>query len=122
VGISSYIAHYQQLAVETYHVSPIIFATIYILSIPIFYISFYKVVSELIKLRRKYGSGIAHHAKSEKRLLFWLAVLVLDYLAPYVYVAIFGKNLPTWLCIALIIVLLLMGYGLLGKLYKRSTL
>jgi len=97
---------YYNLAINTYHVNPIIFLTIYVISIPIFYVSFFLVIKEFVLIKNNYGEEKFKITAEKKKLIFLLSVLVIDYLAPYVYVLIWGENLPVifWIILLLIIV------------------
>jgi len=120
VEITSYIANMTSLAVNTYHVNPNIFLLIYIISIPIFYIAIYFIAKELMAIKKEHGKITAKHFLYEEALSFWMIVLLLDYLAPYLYIAIFGENLPTWVWAVIIIVVSLSIFSLFNRFIKTG--
>jgi hypothetical protein len=93
-------------AVEHYGVNPVIFLVIYLTSGPFFYYSLFRVVQALAK---KHG----------KEALLWSAVFLCATIAPFMYVLVFGRNLPWWVYG---IIALLIGYGIFSLIRKlRDT-
>ena len=86
----------------TYNINPYIFAVLYFGCAPSFWYSVYKII-RCIKNRE---TG---------KLLQWIMVNLLSILAPFIYVAIFGRNLPKlfWLAVALFI-----GFSILSLVRK----
>jgi ubiquinone/menaquinone biosynthesis C-methylase UbiE len=101
VEITNFFTKYQDLAVNTYHVNPTIFVIIYLLSIPFFYLSLFHVIKEVVALKNVHGKFSAKHFVLERKLSFWTILLLLVYISPYLYVMVFGQNLPliVWLVI-----------------------
>ncbi|OGS22082.1 MAG: hypothetical protein A2252_02680 [Elusimicrobia bacterium RIFOXYA2_FULL_39_19] len=77
--INTWIANIQ----KSYCINPYIFAVIYVVTIPPFWYSFYKMV-ECIKKGKK------------EKLLIWVFLMGFTIVAPFLYVAVFGRNLPVW--------------------------
>jgi hypothetical protein len=88
-----------------YSVDPWIFGILYIGGIPLFFL----VVGWLAK-RAKDGKSVALQAL----LLLYLAI------QPYLYVALFGENLPGWVYAALGALVLLGAWQTYGTVQKRK--
>lgn len=104
---------------STYGVNPIIFAVIYVASIPIFFLSLFKVVNILISKGKQKTEDAPKELMENKRLFTWAIVLLFDYLSPYLYVLIYGKNFPVWAYFILIVIILLSTYSLVRKVKKK---
>jgi len=93
-------------AIDQYGVNPAIFLVIYLISVPFFYYSLFRVVRALAK-------------KRGKEALAWGTVFLCATLAPFMYVLFFGRNLPWWVYG---IIALLIGYGIFSLIRKlRDT-
>jgi len=77
----------------TYNVNPVVFGILYVGGIPLFLAA---------------GAWLANRARQKKPIT--VQALLLLYLAvqPYLYVAIFGENLPNWVYI---VILAMIGVG-----------
>ena len=91
----AYLKHWLAGIHARYGVNPVIFAAIYFACVGPFYFSMYKVLSGIKKKRpgqiRNFG-----------------LVLGITIIAPFAYVALFGKNLPFWFWI---VVVAFVGYS-----------
>ncbi len=78
---------------EEYKVNPYIFTVIYLLSVPFFWYSLYKIVA-----------GIKAHQTD--KVIQWGIIISIATVAPFSYVAIFGKNLPStfWIVVSLLVI------------------
>jgi DMSO/TMAO reductase YedYZ heme-binding membrane subunit len=97
-----------QAAREKYGVNPAIFLTIYLACVPLFY---YSLFHTLRALRRHLG----------KEVMLWSAIFLCSTVAPFVYVLLFGRNLPWW---AYTVIAILIGQGVLAlvmKLRRNAT-
>jgi ABC-type Co2+ transport system permease subunit len=93
-------------AVEHYGVNPAIFLVIYLISVPFFYYSLFRMVRAVAK-------------KRGKEVLLWSTVFLGATIAPFIYVLLFGRNLPWWVYG---IIALLIGYGIFSLIRKlRDT-
>jgi ABC-type Co2+ transport system permease subunit len=91
---------------DQYGVNPAIFLVIYLISVPFFYYSLFRVVRALAK-------------KRGKEILVWSTVFLCATVAPFMYVLFFGRNLPWWVYG---IIALLIGYGIFSLIRKlRDT-
>lgn len=106
-------------AANTYGVDPVIFIVIYVGSIPIFYYSLYIIGKTIIHLRTK-------HKLSRKEILkhreFLKALMVnqVAWIAPYLYVMFWGKNIPSWVWVLLVIYFIITINVLYTKLFNKA--
>jgi hypothetical protein len=91
-------------AVFQYGVNPVIFLTIYLSGIPVFYYSLFRMMRAIAK-------------KLEKDAWVWSMVFVCSIVAPFLYVLLFGRNLPWWVYG---IIALLIGQGIFVLFRKRG--
>jgi hypothetical protein len=93
-----------QAARTNYGVDPVAFLVIYLVSVPFFYYSIFRMVRALArKLRRE--------------VMIWSAVFLASTAAPFLYVLFFGRNLPWWVYG---VIALLIGQGIYS-LVRRLT-
>ncbi len=93
--VISWIQGIQRAALERYGVDPIVWFIIATAASPVFYYSIYRLVKAVA---RKQGNEI----------MIWSTVFLASTVAPYIYVLIFGRNLPWWVYAAMA---LLVGQG-----------
>ncbi len=89
-----------------YGVNPVIFIIIYFASVPVFYYSIFRMVRALAK-------------KLQTEIMIWSMIFLAATAAPFIYVLLFGRNLPWWVYV---IIGLLIGqgvYSLIRKLTKK---
>ena len=99
-------ARIMKQAIDQYGVNPAIFLVIYLISVPFFYYSLFRVVQAFAKKRKK-------------EILVWSTVFLCATIAPFIYVLFFGRNLPWWVYG---IIALLIGYGIFSLIRKlRDT-
>lgn len=109
-------------AVGTYHVDPVIFIWIYLLTVlPNWFSTFlmirsgyrcYKEKNKNIKLFR------IGDLFSRGDFLFGFILAIATWAAPYLYVLFWGENLPVWVYIVFAVLLLLMPYLIFRKVRK----
>jgi ABC-type Co2+ transport system permease subunit len=96
-----------QTARENYGVDPVVFLVIYLVTVPFFYYSIFRMVRALA-------------VKRQQEILSWSMVFLGSTAAPFIYVLIFGRNLPWWVY-GVIAILLGQGvYSLVRRLTKKS--
>jgi hypothetical protein len=100
--IISKINEITQAARQNYGVNPVIFVVIYLGSVPIFYYSLFRTLRALAK---KYGN----------ELMLWSAIFLCANLAPFLYVLLFGRNMPWWVYG---IIALLIGQGVISLIMR----
>ena len=84
-----------QTARDSYSVDPAVFLVIYLASAPLFYYALFRMIRALAKNLRN-------------EIMPWSAVFLCATVAPFVYVLVFGRNLPWWVYG---IIALLIGQG-----------
>jgi hypothetical protein len=72
-----------QTARGSYSVDPLVFLIIYFAAAPVFYYALFRMVRALAK---RLGNEI----------MVWSAIFLSATVAPFVYVLLFGRNLPWW--------------------------
>jgi hypothetical protein len=94
--VLGWIREVMQAARANYGVEPVAFLVIYLVSVPFFYYSIFRMVRALArKLRRE--------------VMIWSAVFLGSTAAPFLYVLFFGHNLPWWV------------YGVIGLLIGQGV-
>lgn len=101
-SVISKIEALMRVARDDYGVNPVIFLVIYLVSGPFFYYSLFRMIRALAK-----GLG--------KDVMLWSAVFLCSNVAPFLYVLLFGRNLPWWVYG---IIALLIGQGVFSVVTK----
>ena len=102
----SWLQGIQQTALERYGVDPIVWLIIATAASPVFYYSIYRLVKALA---RKQGNQI----------MLWSTVFLATTVAPYIYVLLFGRNLPWWIYAAMALLIGQGVYSLVRKLLAK---
>ncbi len=104
--IISIISEISKIVHDNYGINPTIFIIIYLVSVPIFYSSLFRTLRALTK---KLGNEI----------MLWSAIFLYANIAPFLYVFIFGRNIPWWVY-AIIPILICQGVlSLILKIRKK---
>jgi hypothetical protein len=93
--ILGFVRGIMETARTRYGVNPVIFLVIYLGSVPFFYYSIYRMVRALARRR-------------QAEIITWSMVFLGATVAPFLYVLVFGRNLPWWVYV---LVALLIGQG-----------
>jgi hypothetical protein len=101
-SILSMIQRLMTTARDVYGVNPVIFLVLYFGSAPIWYYSLYRT---LRALARKRGNEI----------MLWSAVFLASTVAPFLYVVLFGHNMPWWVYLLIVV---LVGQGVLSLVQR----
>ena len=91
-----------------YGVNPVIFGTIYLICVLPFWISIYKIITGLKNRRRG-------------QVTMFALILGSTILAPFVYVAFFGRDLPVWFWAVAAAVICYSVYSVLRRIKKTKT-
>jgi ABC-type Co2+ transport system permease subunit len=91
-----------QAARDNYGVNPVVFLVIYLVSAPFFYYSLFRLIRALAK-------------RLGRQVMLWSAVFLCANVAPFLYVLLFGRNLPWWVYG---IIALLIGQGVFSLVWK----
>ena len=102
--IQSWLAGIQR----AYGVNPVIFGIIYLVCVIPFWVSIYRIVAGLKKRRRS-------------QVTTFTLILGCTILAPFVYVAFFGRNLPLWFWAVAVAVVSYSAYSVLQRIKKTKT-
>ena len=81
--VITWIEDLMRTARETYGVNPVVFVSIYLVCVPFFYYSLFRMARALSK-------------KLAKEIMLWSAIFLCANVAPFVYVLFFGRNIPWW--------------------------
>jgi hypothetical protein len=106
--VLSQIRALMQAARDNYGVDPLVFLALYLVSAPVFYYSLFRMIRALAK---RFG----------KEIMLWSFIFLCANIAPFLYVLLFGRNLPWWVYG---IIALLIGQGvyfLVRKLREKSA-
>jgi ABC-type Co2+ transport system permease subunit len=87
---------------DTYGVNPIVFLVIYLVCVPFFYYSLFRILRAVAK-------------KIRQEIMLWGAVFLGANVAPFLYVLLFGRNIPWWVYG---IIAILIGQGILSLVVK----
>ncbi len=98
----SQITPLMQQARDNYGVDPIVFLVIYFASVPIFYYSLFRMLRALAR-------------RLSNEIMLWSTIFLVTVVAPFVYVLLFGRNLPWWVYG---VIALLVGQGVYSLIKK----
>ena len=87
---------------DTYGVNPIVFLVIYLVCVPFFYYSLFRILRAAAKQLRQ-------------EIMLWGAVFLGANVAPFLYVMLFGRNIPWWVYG---IIAILVGQGVFSLVMK----
>ena len=102
------IRNMMQAARVNYGVDPIVFIVIYLASVPFFYYSIFRM-----------ARAVARKLAAEVQI--WSMIFLAATAAPFIYVLLFGRNLPWWVYV---VIALLIGqgvYSLIRRLRKPKA-
>ena len=98
------VAQWLQATRARYGVNPLVFLALMTFCAPVFYYSIYRIVRAVA-------------AKQAAQLNLWTMIFLLATLLPYLYVLLFGHNLPWWVYL---IVAALMAQGAYTVILRRK--
>jgi len=105
-AVLGWIRELMRAARENYGVDPAVFLIFYLASAPVFYFSIFRMVRALAR-------------KLPNEITLWSMVFLAATAAPFLYVLLFGRNLPWWIY-AVIGLLIAQGvYSLVRRLTKK---
>ena len=106
--IISHIDAISKVARNTYGVNSLVFIIIYLVCVPIFYYSLFRIIRAVTK---KLGNEI----------MLWSAIFLCANIATFLYVLIFGRNIPWWVFGIIAIVIGQIVFSLIMKLRKKPV-
>jgi hypothetical protein len=86
--VLAWIQDLMRAARENYGVDPVAFLIIYLASAPVFYFSIFRMVRALAR-------------KLTNEITLWSMVFLAATAAPFLYVLLFGRNLPWWVYVVI---------------------
>jgi len=108
-------------AVNRFHVDPAIFIVIYLLTIPPNWYSTFLMVRSAYRCYKENKRIPINDLITKPDFIIGLVLCVLTLATPYVYVLIYGSNLPVWFYIYLVILAVLMPYLIIRKVRKKAV-
>jgi hypothetical protein len=100
--------NWSRQAREIYAVNPVIFVILLVVMAPLFYYSIFRLVRAVAKNRKN-------------ELPLWGAIFLGATATPYLYVLIFGRNMPWWIYIILGLLLAQGVYSLVKKVRAKPA-
>lgn len=100
--ILSQIQSLMQTARDTYAVNPVIFLVLYFACVPVWYYSLFRTIR-------------AAASRSGNLVMLWSAVFLTATVLPFVYVMVFGRNIPWWVYV---LIGVLVGQGVFSLARK----
>jgi hypothetical protein len=91
---------------ETYAVNPVIFLVIYLGCAPIWYFSLFRTLRAAAQRRTA-------------ELLPWSMIFLAATVAPFIYVILFGRNLPWWVYAVIAVLVVQSVWSLYRRLRRR---
>jgi hypothetical protein len=92
---------------DTYGVNPVAFIVIYLVTVPFFYYSIFRMLRALAR-------------RQQQGIIAWSMVFLGSNAAPFLYVLVFGRNLPWWVYLVIGLLLAQGVYSLIRRLRKKA--
>lgn len=96
--LNEYFSSLRAEAIGVYHVDPLIFIIIYVITIPVYYLGLFIMVEQGIicyKADKKRAKKFhLNELFSHKGFIIGLLILIIGWIAPYIYVILYGDNIP----------------------------
>ncbi len=96
------------LARTRYNVNPVIFLILYVVPGPFWYYTVFRTIRAIAK-------------KNTKELMLWAMLCLVLTVEPYVYVLIFGRNMPWWIYIIIGLLVAQGVFTLVRRLVKKPA-
>ncbi len=92
---------------QKYSVNPYIFAFLYAACAIPFWIGLFKII---------------YYLKNKKidKLAKWIIIYMLSIITPFVYIVLFGKNIPAWFYVALVVFILYLLWTGYNRIKNQS--
>ena len=97
-----------EMARTRYNVNPVVFLILYVVPGPFWYYTIFRTIRAIAK-------------KNTKELMLWAMICLVLTVEPYVYVLIFGRNMPWWIYIIIGLLVAQGIFTLVRKLVKRPA-
>jgi hypothetical protein len=96
------------LARTRYNVNPVVFLVLYIVPGPFWYYTVFRTIRAIAK-------------KNTKELMLWAMICLVLTVEPYLYVLIFGRNMPWWIYIIIGLLVAQGIFTLVRRLVKKPA-
>jgi hypothetical protein len=106
-AVLGWIRELMRAAHENYGVDPVAFLVIYLASAPVFYFSIFRLVRALAR-------------KLTNDITLWSMVFLAATAAPFIYVLLFGSNLPWWVYVVIGLLIAQGIYSLVRRLTRKT--
>lgn len=116
----SFLEKYRDLATNTYHVDPVIFVVIYVVSIPICYGCLFFMGKIIWNLKEKHKLK-GHEILKHKNFLKAILIYQIAWIAPYFYVMVWGRDLPLWFWFFLVATIGIASYFFYIRIKKQTV-
>ena len=93
---------------DNYGVDPVAFIVIYLASVPFFYYSIFRMLRALAR-------------RQQQGIIVWSMVFLGATAAPFMYVLVFGRNLPWWMYLVIGVLIGQGVYTLIRRLRRKRT-
>ncbi len=113
----NFLNYYRDLAINTYDVDPYIFVALILISIPFYYYGLFVMAKVAFSLKKQHnlkGKEIIKHHEFVRAFI----INQIAWFGPYVYVIVYGNNIPIWVWILLIVYLVIALIIFYKKIYK----
>ena len=104
-----------------YGVDPRIYLALVLVTIPPFYFALGVVVRDLGRTRENGGGVSAAKAFRSRSFVVAFFTMVLLWLVPYAYIALWGRRLPVWFVVAFVALMLVGGISLVLRVRRRAS-
>jgi len=97
-----------EIARTQYGVNPVVFLILYVVPAPFWYYTIFRTIRAVAK-------------KNSRDLMLWGMICLVLTIQPYVYVLIFGRNMPWWIYIIIGLLVAQGIFSLVRKLTKKPA-
>ena len=97
-----------EIARTQYGVNPIVFLILYVVPAPLWYYSIFRTIRAIAR-------------KKSREVVLWSMICLVVTVQPYLYVLIFGRNMPWWIYIIIGVLVAQGVFTLVRRLVKKPT-
>jgi hypothetical protein len=97
-----------EIARTQYGVNPIVFLILYVVPAPLWYFTIFRTIRAIAR-------------KNSREVMLWSMICLVVTVQPYVYVLIFGRNMPWWIYIIIGVLVAQGVFTLVRRLVKKPV-
>jgi hypothetical protein len=97
-----------EIARTRYHVNPVVFLILYVVPAPLWYYTVFRTIREIAR-------------KNTSKAMLWGTICLVVTVQPYLYVLIFGRNMPWWIYIIIGVLVAQGVFTLVRRLVKKPA-